>query len=207
MQLRLNTDIRVTVVGLGYVGLTLATALAREGFVVHGIDSSDDQLEAIRQGKPRFFEPGLSEALSRHLERNLFVGSRHGSAIPDVCIIAVSTPVDTETGKPDLSHLRAASDALAPHIGPDTLVIVRSTVPVGTTRNVVLPRLVAESNDGKVQLAFCPERTIQGQALRELQSLPQLIGAIDRTSAEMARDFFGRIARQVVVLESPESAE
>src|SRR5439155_7121885 len=85
----------------------------------------------------------------------------------DAVVLCVSTPVESATHAPDLEGLRAAARAVAAGCAPDTLVIVRSTVPVGASRGVVLPELLARW--GRARLAFCPERTIQGQALRELE--------------------------------------
>lgn len=196
---RSNQDIRVAVIGLGYVGLTVATVLAEEGFDVIGVDRDRGQLDAISRCIPRFYEPGLENGLREHLGANFAVGERLEGAAPDVVIIAVSTPVHGD--RPDLSCLEDAAAALRERVGPDTLVIVRSTVPVGTTRDVVAPIL------GETMLAFCPERTIQGQALDEVRSLPQLIGPLDNRSARGALDFFRRFVRRCVRLSTPEAAE
>lgn len=196
---RSNEDIRVAVIGLGYVGLTVATVLAEEGFEVIGVDRDAGQLDAISRCMPRFFEPGLENGLRQHLGRNFTVAPALEGKAPDVVIVAVSTPV--ENGRADLSCLKDAAAELAPVVGPETLVIVRSTVPVGTTREIVAPLL------GDTLLAFCPERTIQGQALDEIRSLPQLVGALDAPSTQAALDFFRRVARRCIRLSTPEAAE
>src|SRR5207344_210853 len=84
-------------------------------------------------------------------------------------------------------------------------LVVRSTVPVGATRAVVLPELVARW--GEARLAFAPERTIQGQALRELEELPQVVGGLEPKSARAAAALFERITRRVVTVSSLEAAE
>ncbi len=207
MQPRLNTDFRVAVVGLGYVGLTLSAVLAREGFLVHGIDVDQDLLRGIRDARPRFHEPGVPEILATHMERNLFVGERLGSSPLDAVVLAVSTPVDEATRRPRLGHLIAAVESLAGHISSDTLIIVRSTVPVGTTTRILQPLLRDILRTQDILLAFCPERTIQGQALREVKNLPQLVGGVNARSAEAACSFFRRFCARVVTLSSPEAAE
>ena len=87
----------------------------------------------------------------------------------------------------------------------DTLVVVRSTVPVGATRAIVLPELAARWPAPR--LALAPERTIQGQALRELEELPQVVGGLDAASGEAAAELFSRLTRRVVRVSSLEAAE
>jgi UDP-N-acetyl-D-mannosaminuronic acid dehydrogenase len=117
----------------------------------------------------------------------------------------VSTPVDPVTRRPQLEGLRAAARAVADACGPETLVVVRSTVPVGTSRAVVLPELTGAW--GRARLAYGPERTIQGQALRELEALPQVIGGLDADSADRAAALFGRVTPRIVRVSSLEAAE
>ncbi|MBM4125293.1 MAG: nucleotide sugar dehydrogenase, partial [Nitrospira sp.] len=121
-----------------------------------------------------------------------------------VAIICVSTPVSAG-GTPNVSHVRQAARALSGTMPDRCLVITRSTVPIGTTRNVVLPELAKSGT--RFSLAYCPERTIQGQALRELIELPQVVGALDRESAEAAESFFRRLQVRVVPISSLEAAE
>jgi UDP-N-acetyl-D-mannosaminuronic acid dehydrogenase len=195
----------VGVVGLGYVGLTLAVTLARKGFTVHGVDTSPVALDALGKGRPHLFEPGLEEGIRAFLGDRLHVGPSLPEGGVDAAIICVSTPVNPETHAPELANLRAAAGQVALRCAPGTLVIVRSTVPVGASRAVVLPELVARW--GRARLAFAPERTIQGQALRELEELPQVVGGLDQGSAEAAAALFGRVTRRVVTVSSLEAAE
>jgi UDP-N-acetyl-D-mannosaminuronic acid dehydrogenase len=195
----------VGVVGLGYVGLTLAVTLARKGFTVHGVDTSPAVLDALGKGRPHLFEPGLEEGIRAFLGDRLHVGPALPEGGVDAAIICVSTPVNADTHAPELANLRAAAGHVALRCAPGALVIVRSTVPVGASRAVVLPALVARW--GRARLAFAPERTIQGQALRELEELPQVVGGLDPESAEAAAALFGRVTRRVVTVSSLEAAE
>src|SRR5882672_2587446 len=195
----------VGVVGLGYVGLTLAVTLARKGFTVHGVDTSPAVLDALGQGRPHLYEPGLDEGLGTFLGDRLHVTSSLPARGVEAAIICVSTPVNPETRGPELGNLRAAARHVAERCAPDTLVIVRSTVPVGGTRAVVLPELL--SAWGRASLAFAPERTIQGQALRELEELPQVVGGLDAASRDAAAALFSRVTRRIVPVGSLEAAE
>ena len=196
---------RVGVVGLGYVGLTLAVTLAKKGFTVFGADRVPRVVEALAAGRPHLFEPGVEEAWRAFLGERLHVATALPRAPLDAVVLCVSTPVESATHAPDLEGLRAAARALAEGCAPDTLVIVRSTVPVGASRGVVLPELLARW--GRARLAFCPERTIQGQALRELEQLPQVVGGLDDASAEAAAALFARVTPRVVRVSSLEAAE
>ena len=196
---------RVGVVGLGYVGLTLAVTLAKKGFTVFGADRVPRVVEALAAGRPHLFEPGVEEVWRAFLGERLHVATALPRAPLDAVVLCVSTPVESATHAPDLEGLRAAARAVAAGCAPDTLVIVRSTVPVGASRGVVLPELLARW--GRARLAFCPERTIQGQALRELEQLPQVVGGLDDASAEAAAALFARVTPRVVRVSSLEAAE
>ena len=193
----------VAIIGMGYVGLTLASLLATRGYRVHGVERSSSVAEALNRGHLHLVEPGVEEAVSRHVGTNWTVSDGYWFS-PDVAIICVSTPVG-KNGKPDLRNLEDASRMLAGHLRDGTLVIVRSTVPIGTTRNVVLP--ILRSSGKQVLLAMCPERTIQGQALRELMELPQVVGGFDDRSRKAAEEFFGRFVSRVIPVSSLEAAE
>jgi len=196
---------RVGIVGLGYVGITLAVALARKGFMVFGCDRVPEVVTALAAGRPHIFEPGIAEGLREHLNERLHVSGVLPDTPLDAVVLCVSTPVDPMTQRPNLEGLRSAAHAVARAVGPDTLVVVRSTVPVGASRAVVLPELLAAW--GRARLAMCPERTIQGQALRELEELPQVIGGLDEASGEMAESLFSGLASRTVRVSSLEAAE
>ena len=196
----------VGVVGMGYVGLTMAVALARKGFTVHGVDASPAVLAALSEGRAHLFEPGVEEGLAAFRGERLHVGRELPPDGVDAVMICVSTPTSPVTHAPELENLRAAARHVAARCGPDTLVIVRSTVPVGASRSVVLPELTGRWG-ARVRLAFAPERTIQGQALRELEELPQVVGGVDAASRDAAAALFSRVTRRIVPVGSLEAAE
>lgn len=193
----------VAIIGMGYVGLTLASLLATRGYRVHGVEKNQKVADVLNGRELHLVEPGVEGAVSNHIGANWTVGPEYAFS-PDVAIICVSTPVGTDA-EPDLRNLEDASRVLASQIHDGTLVIVRSTVPIGTTRKIVLP--IMQSSGKRVSLAFCPERTIQGQALRELMELPQVIGGVDDESRKAAEEFFRRFASRLVPVSSLEAAE
>ena len=195
----------IGVVGMGYVGRTLTAALADKGYVVHGADTEPAVVEALNRGRPHIFEPGVEEIFARQTGTSIFVAQRLPANTVEVAVISVSTPVDPVTHRPNLDNLAAATRQVAEWCGPETLVVVRSTVPVGTSRKIVLPLLAAAWE--RPRLVMAPERTIQGQALRELVELPQVVGGLDEQSLAAGADFFAGLARTVVPVSSLEAAE
>ncbi|MET7399558.1 nucleotide sugar dehydrogenase [Dactylosporangium sp. NPDC005572] len=192
----------VAVVGLGYVGLPLAGLFAAAGVRALGVDTDPAARAAAARGEPGFFEPGLPGLLTRS---GLELAGALPAQPPAAVVICVGTPVDAETRTPDLRQLVAATEHVAAHLGPDTLVVVRSTVPVGTCRTVVLP-ILRRAVDQPL-LAFCPERTIQGRAVAEIQQLPQVIGGLDERSLERARELLAPLTADQVTVSSLEAAE
>jgi len=200
-----RTFTRVGVIGMGYVGLTLTAALVRKGFTVHGVDTQPSVLERLRRGEPHIFEPGVDEVFAEYAGTRILVDSQLPEEPVDVAILCVSTPVDEATHEPYLKNLAVAAEHVAQRCTPQTLVVVRSTVPVGTSRDVVLPPLLEAW--GTAKLVMAPERTIQGQALRELVELPQVVGGMDEASLADGLAFFGGLAKQLVPVSNMETAE
>jgi UDP-N-acetyl-D-mannosaminuronic acid dehydrogenase len=196
----------IGVVGLGYVGLTLTAALADKEFVVHGADVSPKVIDTLSQGRSHIFEPGVAEIFAAHVGTRIHVAADLPRDTVDVAVISVSTPVDESNRRPNLANLASAARSVAATCKPGTLVVVRSTVPVGTSRRVVLPELRAAWGDD-VKLVMAPERTIQGQALRELVELPQVVGGLDEASRKAGVEFFQGLAHTVVEVSDLETAE
>lgn len=195
----------IGVVGMGYVGLTLTAALARAGHTVHGVDAAPRVLSELSRGRPHIYEPGVEEIFHEFLGTRIHIGTQLPDAGLDAAVICVSTPVDEGSHQPNLSNLAAAARDIARWCDPTTLVVVRSTVPVGTSRRIVLP--VLRDAWGEARLVMAPERTIQGQALRELVELPQVVGGLDDASLAAGIEVFAQLARQVVPVSSLEVAE
>ena len=131
----------IGILGLGYVGLTLSTVLADIGFPVVGIDRDESLISDLKQGKPHFHEKGLEQLLKAVAEQTHPPQYQVGLPAPcaDIYIITVGTPIERPSLDPDLGHVRNATLEVARVLRRGNLVVLRSTVPVGTTRNVVLP--------------------------------------------------------------------
>ncbi|WP_179474479.1 nucleotide sugar dehydrogenase [Mycolicibacterium vinylchloridicum] len=195
----------VGVLGLGYVGLTLATVLADAGNSVIGIEKRADVVELTNQGVPHFSEVGLADALTRVTSSGKLVAAEHfGENVTcNTYIITVGTPLSGE-GTVRLDMIEAATRQVAENMRDGALVILRSTVRIGTASEVVAPILAATGK--KFDIAMCPERTLEGRALQELRELPQIIGA-DPVASDRAAAVFQRLTSSIVKVSSAEAAE
>lgn len=196
---------RICVIGMGRVGLTLALSLASAGFKVTGVERDGGIVASLNRGQPHFYEKGLEALLKKCLNHNLIIGQKVMDKSSDAYIISVGTPIDKKSKKVILQPLIRAAEEIAGHIKEGDTVILRSTVPVGTTRNTVLPLLKKHAE--RFYLAFCPERTIEGRALLELKELPQIVGGLDEDSVDKAVGIFSKITATTVRVESLEAAE
>ncbi len=200
---------RIGVVGLGFVGLTLGLTLADLGFDVCGFDLNEKLKKQVRRKQTPFHEVGLEELLKQHVGKRFQVADSFKSHPCDVYFIAVGTPLG-KNKKPNLAHLTSAAASVGKVLKYGDLVVLRSTVPIGTTRNVVLPLLEKESGlkaGDDFFLGFAPERTVEGKALEELKTLPQVIGGINRASSNMAADIFNMMTRTIHIVDTLEEAE
>ena len=196
----------VCVMGLGYVGLTLATVMVEVGFEVWGIEIREELVRLMKEGKAHFSEPGITERLSRAVRNGRL---KIFPKIPKDCpatvwIITVGTPMGPG-GRARMDMVESVSREVARNIKNDDLVIMRSTVKIGTTRELVHP-VLAESGK-RLDLAFCPERTVEGQALEELRWLPKIVGGETLDVAVRAGQLFQFLTPTVVRVSSVETAE
>lgn len=210
---RVASHRHVVVIGLGYVGITLALVLAERGFLVTGVDVNPNVVDGLNRKQSHVHEIGLEELLREQVGRN-FSASTDVPADGDVFIIAVGTPVQDSTENqhpsPTMEYLKAATVAVGERLSRGNLVVLRSTVPPGTTREFVMPLLEEISGlrcGPDFHLSFAPERTIEGNAINELYSLPQVIGGINEDSVEATTALFRDVTKNIIKVESLEAAE
>lgn len=199
-------DRRVCILGLGYVGLTLAVAMADAGFEVLGVEIRDSVLEVLADGKAHFHEPGLEKKLQQVIRSGNLIFSKD---IPEdwsgnVFIITVGTPL-TADGRSRLDMIENVSRQVAKKLKNGNLVIMRSTVKLGVTRKIVKP--ILDGVGCKYDLAFCPERTLEGNALAELRTLPQIVGGSTYVASGRASQLFQFLTSTVVRVSDVETAE
>jgi UDP-N-acetyl-D-mannosaminuronic acid dehydrogenase len=192
--------------GLGYVGLTLAVAMADAGFSVLGVEIRQDVLDKLGRGEAHFHEPGLEERLRRTIGSGQLrcVKNIPAGYAGSVFIITVGTPLGAD-GRARLDMVENISREVAGRLKQGDLVVMRSTVKLGTTRKVVTP--ILDAAKVPYQLAFCPERTLEGRALVELRQLPQIVGGMTVEAAVRAAQIFQFLTPTVVRVSDVETAE
>lgn len=201
-----SPDRNVCIVGLGYVGLTLAVVMAEAGFRVHGCEVNPGFVATIASGRGHFFEPGLDERLAVQVAAGRITVGTEMPRDPAVSlyIVTVGTPLDA-AGRVRLDMVRRVTGQIADRLKDGDAVVLRSTVKIGTSRDVVLP--ILEATGRRFDLAFCPERTLEGRALYELAHLPQIVGALTPAGAARLAQVFNAITPTVIRVRDPETAE
>ena len=201
---------KVAVFGMGHVGLTLAVALSNRGHQLLGIDVNQELVQHLNLGIPHLHEPGIEDMLTINLELNKidFRSSLSNQAC-QVYIIAVGTPLDN-SGEPNLKVLYEVLEDISAKLKNGDQVMLRSTVPVGTTREIVVPYL--ENKTGlkageDFYVLFSPERTIEGNAMYELKNLPQVIGGYSNRCLKNGADFWSTLTSSIVRMASLEASE
>ena len=178
----------ICVIGLGYVGLPTASLLANRGFRVHGVDINPHVVETINRGRVHIYEPDLDVLVHSAVHSgNLRASSEPHQA--DVFILAVPTPFKQDH-KPDISFIESATQAISPYLSSESLVILESTSPVGTTDQIGKWLKVSRPELTTIAIAHCPERVLPGQVLKELVENDRIVGGINPDSTEKAIAFY-----------------
>jgi len=199
----LPTDICV-VGGAGHIGLPLAILLASKGKRVVAYDLNTAVLEEVRQGKMPFKEEGAQELLTEVLKTGLLGLSNNPASVQDAktIIVTIGTPVD-EFHNPSLAAIKKCFLDLSPYLSEEQLVVLRSTVSPGVTEWI---DSYLKSIGKNLKVAFCPERVVQGLAIKELQQFPQIISATSKEAENEAARLFEELCPEVVRL-TPTEAE
>lgn len=200
----------IGIIGLGYVGLTLAIAAADCGIRTYGVEISDKIKACLKENRAHFFEPGLDSLVEKHNNKMFFAVDGFPQDVKfDAFIVTVGTPLKKGGSTPNFDYIKSALLSIRGVYTGDELLVLRSTVSVGTTRGVVLPYLaqLCGRPEGGVLVSFCPERTVEGKAVEELKGLPQIISGNNAESLETAQGLFRKITPYVIQAKSLEEAE
>jgi UDP-N-acetyl-D-mannosaminuronic acid dehydrogenase len=208
----------VCVIGTGYIGLPLASLLAAAGYQVHGVDTNPKVVEQINSHQAKICEPNLASLVHEAVKSGYLTLSTT-PAPADVFFISVPTPFQ-EGHVPDLTYVDAATRSIAPHIQAGNLIILESTVPVGTTERI--GRMIAELRPDLVQggkkrvdpetdllfyLAHCPERVLPGQILSELFNNDRVIGGVNESSGRYAAEMYRSFVKGQIMITNSRTAE
>ena len=204
----------VTIVGLGKIGVPLAVQFASKGATVTGYDISAarvDEINAKRNPLPS--EPELKEKIPGLVvsgQLRATTDARDAVAVADVVVLIVPVDIDA-TQRPDFTLLDSAVAAIGPHLKRGVLIVVETTVPVGTTRHRVGEQVRDASGFAPTtdfSLAFSPERVSSGQVLRDLSTYPKIVGGIDAHSTARAVEFYGAMLdADIMPVRDAETAE
>jgi UDP-N-acetyl-D-mannosaminuronic acid dehydrogenase len=190
--------------GAGHVGLPLSIVFAAKNQRVLIYDLNRESMETIAAGRMPFLENGAEPLLRDALAKDLltFTGRAEDVAQARAVVITIGTPVD-EFLTPSLKVMTRCLDELLPFLSEEQLIVIRSTVYPGVTESLAQ---YAESQGKRLKFAFCPERILEGHAIEELQTLPQIVSGTTPEAEEDAAELFRQIAPKVVRL-TPLEAE
>ena len=199
---------KIVVMGTGYVGLPLAIMLARNGYQVIGVDIEENVVNAINEGILHLAEEDVSRMLKEPRVRENLQAQKNPCEA-DVFIISVPTPLDEKKRVADLSQVVDAVESILPYLRSGNLVIVESTVPMLTCRNILAPLIEKTGlKAGKdIFLCHCPERILPGEVFEEIVHNDRVIGGLDEKAAEMTREIYASFVKGNLYLTDDITAE
>jgi nucleotide sugar dehydrogenase len=206
-------DLRVTVIGLGRIGLPTAAVFAEGGATVVGVDIRKAVVEETNLGKCALAdEPGLPELVKRNVERGRLRATFEpvkAIASSDFLIVCVPTPVD-QTKSPDYSAVTAASQTVGKSLRKGSVVIVESTIGPGIAEDVILPILEEMSGmkaGADFGLASCPERSDPGNIVANMAAVPRIVGSTDQKCTELVAALYeSALGVKVIKASNPKTA-
>ncbi|PJI89781.1 UDP-N-acetyl-D-mannosamine dehydrogenase [Sphingomonas koreensis] len=198
----------VCVVGLGYIGLPTAALLANSGFRVFGCDKDASVVATINEGRIHIVEPDLDAAVSKAVASGMLSASTD-PAPADIFMICVPTPFRDggEVPEPNLDYVLAATRAIAAHVGPGSIIILESTSPVGSTRQIADTLAAAGVDVTSLHIAYCPERVLPGRIMVELVENDRIVGGLTPEATEQVGAFYRGFVRGEVLLTNAATAE
>lgn len=185
---------KVNFIGLGYIGLPTAIIAARHGIEIAGTDINPDVVKATNEGHLHIVEPDMEEML-KEVVSNGRLKAFTEPQLSDAYFIVVPTPFKGNH-EPDITYVEAATRSVVPILKEGDLFVIESTSPVGTTekmRDVIYS--VRPELEGKIFMAYCPERVLPGNVAYELINNDRVIGGINPESTEKAKEFYSRFVK------------
>jgi len=195
----------VVIVGMGYVGLTFAVFAADMGIKVYGIEKNIELANQIAEGKTLVRDLGLKEKLRRVVNTGFLKINQDVTKVEGkkVYVVTVGTPLQIDTTTID--QMTEVLDFIGTTMNEKDLIMIRSTVEIGTSKSI--NQKLRSTSQKEFYLSMCPERTVEGRALEELKSLPQVISGVNADSLLQAKKFFGILKVETISAESTEAAE
>ncbi|MEM9077482.1 MAG: UDP-N-acetyl-D-mannosamine dehydrogenase [Bacteroidota bacterium] len=190
----MNFSPEVIIMGLGYIGLPTAALIAKNEVPVHGVDINPQVVETINAGKIHIVEPELDKAVYYAVKSGMLKASTNPRG-GNTYLIVVPTPFK-DKNEPDISFVKAATEAIIPLLKKGDLYIIESTSPVGTTEKMA-DYIFTERPElkGFLHVAYCPERVLPGNVMYELVHNDRVIGGINEISTQKAVDFYAQFIK------------
>ncbi len=187
---------KVSVIGTGYVGLVSGTCFAEIGHSVTCIDVVSEKIQMLKSGKSPIYEPGLNDLLERNIqaERLQFSTDYSSCQEAEAIFLAVGTP-STDSGQADLKYLKEAAESAAVHLSNDAIVVIKSTVPVGTGNSI--REFIASKTNKKFYLVNNPEFLKEGSAVEDFMRPDRvIIGSNDKYARKKMDELYAPLVRQ-----------
>jgi UDP-N-acetyl-D-glucosamine dehydrogenase len=200
----------VVILGLGYVGLPLATVLADAGYKVTGVDLDPEKVKLINEGTS-YIDDVESSLVKKLVDGKKFKATTDFSVVTEADAVSICVPTPLrKTRDPDLSYIVSVSESIKDYVHPEMVVVLESTTYPGTTRELLLPMLI-EKNGMEVGenffLAFSPERVDPGREDWTTINTPKVVGGITPACTEMAAVYYEGAMENVVRVTTAEVAE
>jgi UDP-N-acetyl-D-mannosaminuronic acid dehydrogenase len=211
----MNSFSKISVIGLGYIGLPTAAMFALRKVKVIGVDVTQSTVDTINCGEIHIVEPDLDSAVRAAVSEG-YLRATVSSEPAQAFLIAVPTPFKGTNHDPDLRYIEAACTSIAPHLEPGNLVVLESTSPVGTTEqlaewlaqarpDLTFPQTHGEASD--IRIAYCPERVLPGKIMQELVSNDRVIGGMTKACSEAAVALYQTFVQGDCVITNARTAE
>lgn len=196
--------------GLGFVGLTFLIHLLKQNIKVIGIDNNKNLISDLKKNKSAINENGLIQTLKLGKKRklSLFTNNLPKNTLAKIFIVTVGTPVEKK--KMNISYIEECLLNISKILTYNSLVILRSTIPVGSSRTKFIPLIEKKTNlkcGSDWHFAYAPERTVEGNALNELNSLPQILSGYSSECLYQAKNYFNNFTSKIIQMETLEMAE
>jgi UDP-N-acetyl-D-glucosamine dehydrogenase len=200
---------KITVVGLGYVGLPIAVAFAKKGFCVYGFDTKASRVKRLKRGIS-YISDVPSGAIMPLIKGGRFIPVVDEAVLnkSDVIIICVPTPLKKRK-TPDISYIIKVAKVISRHLKPGQLIVLESTTYPGTTRDVMLPILEKSGlKEGKdFFLSFSPERIDPGNRKYDFSNIPKVIGGVSKKAGWLTKKLYSHVIKKVISVDTAEAAE
>ena len=196
---------KICVIGLGYIGLPTAALLANRGYDIHGVDIVQNTVDVINQGEIHIVEPELDTFVKAAVNSNKLKADIKPD-YADIFIIAVPTPFH-DNYVPNIDYVISATEAIAPFIKEENIIILESTSPIGTTEKIEKVLNEKGIDTSNVYISHCPERVLPGHIMRELVENDRIVGGLTPESTKITSAFYRTFVEGEVLETNARTAE